>query len=156
VLARVLSNHTDVLATQNTVQKSRYNLRLAQITPVPDVDVRLLVQKDHTAAPFLTATSLQVSVPVPVWDCNKGNIIQAQANFLRCVEEADRVRRDLYGRLAEACKGYEDNRILLDLYRTQILPDQVQAFRGAVVRHWGLEPEKGGISYNDLITAEQN
>src|SRR5262249_42097974 len=36
----VLGRHTDVLAALNTTQKARYNLRLAQVTPVSDVDVR--------------------------------------------------------------------------------------------------------------------
>ena len=49
VEARALAGHTDVLTADNAVRKTRYNLRLAQVTPIPDVDVRLVVQKDFTA-----------------------------------------------------------------------------------------------------------
>src|SRR5439155_13827061 len=66
VAARVLSLHTDVFTAQNTLQKARYNLRLAQITPIPDVDVIVRVQKDYTTSPFNVTPSVQVGVPVPL------------------------------------------------------------------------------------------
>ena len=38
----------------------------------------------------------------------------------------------------------------------QILPGQIQAFRGAVARHSRAgDADRGGISYNDLVSAEQ-
>jgi cobalt-zinc-cadmium efflux system outer membrane protein len=51
-LARVLQSHTDVLTARNAVEKARYNLKLQQVTPVPDVDVRLAVLKETAIAPF--------------------------------------------------------------------------------------------------------
>src|SRR5262249_50085548 len=35
VLARVLAGHTDVLTATNGIDKVRYNLRTAQVTPIP-------------------------------------------------------------------------------------------------------------------------
>ena len=43
ILAYVLRNHTDVLTARNGIDMARYNLKLAQVTPVPDVDVNLAV-----------------------------------------------------------------------------------------------------------------
>jgi cobalt-zinc-cadmium efflux system outer membrane protein len=157
-LAHVLSRHTDVQTAENGILKARYNLKLAQVTPIPDVDVRLLLQQDHTTPPFnLLSPSVQVSVPVPIWDRNQGGIHQAQGQLLQAVEDPHRVRSDLTSRLAEAFGRYESNRVLLNLYRTQILPNQVQAFRAAVIRHSkaGDADIKGGLSFNDLVTAEQ-
>ena len=42
IQAYVLRNHTDVLTARNGIDKARYNLKLAQVTPVPDVDVNML------------------------------------------------------------------------------------------------------------------
>jgi cobalt-zinc-cadmium efflux system outer membrane protein len=152
VLARVLNTHTDVQTAENSVQKSRYNLRLAQITPVPDVSLHVAVEKDFSVPPFLITNSIQMGVPVPVWDQNRGNIIQAQGNLLRAVEEAHRVRDDLTNRLAGAFEQYENNRVLLDYYRKQILPDQVRAYRGVYERHqW--QPDQ--VSFGDVINAQQ-
>jgi cobalt-zinc-cadmium efflux system outer membrane protein len=152
VLAWVLSKHTDVLTAQNTLQRARYNLRLAQVQPVPDVDLRVMLQKDFTTPPFLGVTSIQVGVPVPIWDRNQGNIMQAQGNLFRAAEESHRVRSDLSRQLAEAFERYENNRVLLDYYRTQILPDQVRAYRGVYERH-DKEPDR--VSFGDIINAQQ-
>ena len=95
VLARVLSAHTDVRTALNTIQKQRYNLRLAQVTPVSDVTTHMAIQKDYTVPPFSIVTSLQMGVALPLWDQNKGNIIQAQSNLLRAMEEPHRVRHRL-------------------------------------------------------------
>jgi cobalt-zinc-cadmium efflux system outer membrane protein len=151
-LARVLSRHTDVLTAQNTVQKSRYNLRLAQVTPVPDVSLHVAIEKDFSMPPFLITHSIQMGVPVPVWDQNKGAIIQAQGQLLRAVEEAHRVRSDLTNRLATAFEQYENNRVLLEWYRDQILPDQVRAYRGVYARH---QQDPDHVSFGDIVTAQQ-
>src|SRR5262249_50176938 len=71
VRAYVLRNHTDVLTAQNSLLRARYNLELAQVQPIPDVEARLLVQKDYTTPPHLIAYSFVVGFPVPVWDQNK-------------------------------------------------------------------------------------
>jgi cobalt-zinc-cadmium efflux system outer membrane protein len=160
VLAHVLEQHTDVLTARNSIQKARYNLRLAQVTPVSDVDVRGAVQKDFTAAPFLVVHSLSVGVTLPVWDQNKGNIIQAQSNLLYAVEDVHRVRDDLAMRLADAFERYENNRVLLGYYRDSILPDQVLLFRQLYTR-WrfmGGVPVGGvaGPTLIDISTAQQN
>jgi cobalt-zinc-cadmium efflux system outer membrane protein len=153
-LAHVLANHTDVLTAQYTIEKARYTLRLAEVTPVPDVTLQATVQYDATPpGPPRLITLLQGSVPVPIFDHNQGGIKQAQGQLLRAVEEPHRVRADLTARVSDAFRRMEENRVLLELYRTQILPQQVQAFRAAVKRHYGGEPEK--VAYTDLITAQQ-
>jgi cobalt-zinc-cadmium efflux system outer membrane protein len=152
VLAWVLSKHTDVLTALNTVQRERYNLRLAQMMPIPDVEVGLAVMKDFTTPPFAVVENITVGVQLPVWDRNQGNILQAQANLLRAVEESHRVRNDLTARLAEAFERYQNNRVILEYYRNQILPDQVRAYRGAYERHQQ-EPDKVGFA--DIVNAQQ-
>src|SRR5271166_6192120 len=55
VLSHVLKNHTDILTARNGVVKAQHLLRLAQVLPlVPDLDVRLSLEKDFSLAPFGT------------------------------------------------------------------------------------------------------
>ncbi|MBY0523294.1 MAG: TolC family protein [Gemmataceae bacterium] len=152
LLAQVLTAHTDVLTAENLAQRERYNLRLAQVGPVPDVDVQVFIQKDFTTPQSLISPTVQVNVPVPVWNRNQGNIAQAQANLLRATEEGHRVRCDLTQRVAEAFARYENNRILLDYFRTYILPDQVRAYRGAFERH---QQEPDRVGFGDVVNAQQ-
>jgi cobalt-zinc-cadmium efflux system outer membrane protein len=154
-LARVLSGHTDVRTADNAIRKARYNLRLAEVTAIPDVSWSVLLLNDLTPpGPERVTATTQVTVPVPVWDRNEGNIRQMQGALMRAVEEPHRVRADLTSRLADAFRRYDENRTILDLYRVDILPMQVQAFRSVVKRHYG--GDIGGVSYNDLIASEQN
>ena len=152
VLARVLSGHTDVLTAEIAIQKARYNLELAKVTPVPDVSLHLAVERDFTVPPFNTVTSGTIGVPLPVWDRNKGNIIQTQGALLRAVEEPHRVRADLTSRLADAFRRYDSNRLRLALYRDQILPDQLRVYQGVRYRH-NVAPDE--VAFGDVVTAQQ-
>ncbi|MGE3804055.1 MAG: TolC family protein [Gemmataceae bacterium] len=152
VLVRVLAQHTDVLTAENSIRKSRYQLKLAELTPVPDVNLRVMAQKDYTSPPNFVTPSVVVGVPVPVWDRNQGNIRSEQANLLRATEQVHSVRNDLSARVAAAYEQYQNARVILDYYRTQILPDQVRVYRGVYQRHQQ-QPDK--VDFGNIIVAQQ-
>src|SRR5262249_21100661 len=133
----------------------RQLLRLAQLTPVPDLSVFVSVVDDQSPpGPPRAVASLQVGVPVPFFDRNQGAIYQAQSNLVRASEEPHRVRADLTGRLAEAFERYQSNRALVAMYAREIIPNQVRAFRAVLARH-NVEGGEKGVTYLDLVTAEQ-
>ena len=156
VAARVLARHTDVLTARTTLERARYNLRLAQVTPCPDLDVRVMVQKDYTTAPFNVITGVQVGGPIPVWDANRGNILRAEAQLLRAAEEEHRVRDDLARQLADAFERYHLNHELLAPYRTTLLPDQVRVLNGLFERYLSQRPGATEVTFIDISTAQQN
>src|SRR5207244_1013889 len=149
---RMLEAHTDLRNAANGVARARTQVRIAEVTPVPDVNLKVVVQKDFTAPPFATTANVEVGVPVPVWDRNQGGIQQAQGQLARALDESRRVQLDLLNRLADAIERYQSNRRLVESYRNQILPDLVRAYRG-VVQRYQQEPEK--VNYNDIITTQQ-
>jgi cobalt-zinc-cadmium efflux system outer membrane protein len=151
VLAHVLRSHTDILTARNGVKRAQYTLKLAQATLVPDLDVRMTLEKDFALAPFGTYHALSVGLPLPIWDQNKGNIIAAQAALIRSSEEAHRVEVTLANNLANAYSGYKNNLAALEEYRRTILPDLVRYYRGIYARRQ-VDPSS---SFNDLVTAQQ-
>jgi outer membrane protein, heavy metal efflux system len=157
-LARVLALHTDVASTGNIMRRARYNLRLAEVAPFSDIVIAGSLMQDATPPTFgpnrVIWNGLQGVATVPIFDRNQGGIEQAQGSLLRAVEEPHRVRAELTARFAEAFRRYDENRALLDLYRTAILPQQVQAFRAAVKRHYGAGAKQ--VAYTDLIQSEQS
>jgi cobalt-zinc-cadmium efflux system outer membrane protein len=150
-LAHALRNHTDVLTARNGIEKARYNLKLAQVTPIPDVDVHVEVAKESTLPPFTWYTGVQVGVPVPIWDQNKGPIIAAQAALVRALEEPHRVETNLTNNFAGAFVNYKNNIEGVDYYRRYILPDQVRAYRGVYERRQ-VDPNS---AFGDLVQAQQ-
>jgi cobalt-zinc-cadmium efflux system outer membrane protein len=150
VLAR-LGRHTDVLTALTNIQKAKYNLELAKVTPLPDVDVRLLVQKDYTTPPFQVVNSFQMTIPVPVWDQNKGAIHQAEWLLRQASVGPDQARNALINTLADAFNRYQTARETVAITRQQVR-DQVRAYRGAYARRQTLP---GDVAFGDLVTAEQ-
>ncbi len=145
--ARMLAEHTDLITAANTVVKGRYNLQLAKVTPIPDVSLKLVVQKDYTTPPFATAANIEIGVPIPVWDRNQGGIKQAGADLAHAIDDIPRTRLDLLTRLADAMERYQTNRAQVDVYLKQILPDQVRAYRGLV--------QQNQPSFSDIVNAQQ-
>jgi cobalt-zinc-cadmium efflux system outer membrane protein len=144
---RILAEHTDLITAANTVIKQRYNLRLAQVTPIPDVSLKLVVQKDYTTPPFYTTANVEIGVPIPVWDRNQGGIKQAGADLAHAIDDIPHTRLDLLTKLADAMERYQTNRAQVDVYLKQILPDQVRAYRGLV--------QQNQPSFSDIVNAQQ-
>jgi len=153
VLSFVLEKHSEIVAAQFGVEKARLIARLAEVQPFPDVTVNVGVQKDYTAPPFGAVANINVGVPIPFWNRNQGNIQTARAQLGRALEENARIRNDLTGKVAEAFQRYENNRVLLTMYKDSILPNQVQAFRAAVARHAAVGDKS--VSYLDLVNSQQ-
>jgi outer membrane protein TolC len=94
---------------------------------------------------------LQVGVPLPIFDNNRGNIISAEAALVRACSEYERARNDLFTNLADTFARYETNRQTAQQYRNSILVDQVRAYRGAY-RRYEVDPN---ADFNDVVTSQQ-
>jgi cobalt-zinc-cadmium efflux system outer membrane protein len=151
VLARVLANHTDVLTAYNNIEKAKLNLKLAKITPVPDVTLNVLLQKDYTAPPNLLVHSLQFGVPVPIFDQNLGNIKQAGGQLAQAQAGPDQARNTLTTSLADAYNRYVTNRENVDIAMQQIR-DQVRAYRSLYARR---QSDPTAVGFGDVVTAQQ-
>jgi cobalt-zinc-cadmium efflux system outer membrane protein len=152
VLAHALTYHTDVLTARNAADTARYNLKLAQITPLfPDLDVSFNVWKESTLAPYQMFYQTTVGFPLPIWDQNKGNIISSQAALVRASEESHRVAVTIASGLATAYTAYKTNLDAMEYYRRFVLPDYVRAYRGVFQRR----QIDINASPGDLVAAQQ-
>jgi cobalt-zinc-cadmium efflux system outer membrane protein len=151
VRAYVLQNHTDVLTAQFSIDQARYNLKSAQITPVPNVDFNVALLKEVSVPPKKMTPTAVVGIPFPIWDHNKGNIIAAEAALGQAIEEPHRVAEALTTSLTTAYLAYKSNLDGLEYYRRYILPDQVRYYWGVYDRR---QIDKDA-PISDLITAQQ-
>ena len=156
ILQHVLNKHTDMLTAYNTIQKARYNLRLAEVTAVPDINVQLSIANDETPpGPNQISASFQIGGALPIWNLNQGNVWQAKAQLVNAMEQPHTVRINLTTALADAYRRYIENQQMLDIYRKDVLPRQVASFRAAVKRHYFVGPA-ADVGLMDLVTSEQN
>ena len=151
VLARVLANHTDILTARTSLAGARYNLKLAQVTPVPDVEVRADLFKEHMIQPFQNYFTLSLGIPFPIWDRNQGNILAASAAMVRAAEGPHAAEVNLTTNLATAYATYKTNLLAMEYYRRNILPDMVRYYRGVFERR-KIDPS---AAFGDLVAAQQ-
>jgi cobalt-zinc-cadmium efflux system outer membrane protein len=151
VLAAVLARHSDVLTAVNSLEKARFNLELAKVTPVPDVGLNVLVQKDYTSPPNQLVHSLQFSVPVPIWDLNRGGIKQAEGNLAQAAAGPDQARNSLTITLADAFNRYKTNVENVDISMQQVR-DQIRAYRALYARR---QSDPTAVGFGDVVTAQQ-
>lgn len=151
-LSYMLATHSDLGVARNNVAQADYLLRLAQVTPVPDVDVGFVLQRDFTFSPGTTTYNLTLGGEVPVFNRNRGNIVTAQAARYRAEQAVAQVRNDLTGKMGEAFARYETNRVLVESFRAAALRDQVRTYRGVYERY---RNDPVNIQFNDVVVAQQ-
>jgi cobalt-zinc-cadmium efflux system outer membrane protein len=151
ILAHVLRNHTDILTARYNVEGARYSLKLAQVTPVPDVDVNGSLWKEHQILPLQNYYQITVGIPFPIWDRNQGNIRAASAALVRAAEGQHAAEVSLTTGLAAAYGTYKANLAAIEYYRGNILPDQVRYYRGVFERR-KVDPT---AAFGDLVQAQQ-
>jgi cobalt-zinc-cadmium efflux system outer membrane protein len=159
VKEHVLRNHTDVFTARNAIDKARYNLKLAQITPYSDVEFSIGLGKDFALPPFQVVPNATVSVTLPIWDQNRGAIIAAEAALARASDEPHRVEVTLTNNLAAAYQSYKINIDAVEYYRRYILPDQVRSYLGTRDRFYSAPaagPVAAGVTFGDVVSAQQS
>lgn len=151
-LTRMLAQHTDLGVAQNNIAQAQTLLRLAQVTPIPDVNVGFVLQRDYTFTPGSLTYNLTLGGQLPVFNRNRGNIIAAQANLYSAEQALVRTGNDLTGQLGEAFARYEANRVLAESFRGEALRDQVRTYRGIYERYHS-DPQR--VRFNDVVVAQQ-
>jgi cobalt-zinc-cadmium efflux system outer membrane protein len=151
VLGRVLANHTDVRTAYNTLERARYTLQFAKVTPIPDVAMNVLLQKDYTAPPNLIVHSLQFAFPLPVWDQNVGNVKAAEGNLAQAEAGPKQARNNLVQLLADAFNRYETYRENTAIAMQQVR-DQVRVYP---ILHERRNVDFANVGFGDLVVAQQ-
>jgi cobalt-zinc-cadmium efflux system outer membrane protein len=151
-VSRMLAVHTDIRVARNLVGKERTLVVLADRTPIPNLDVGVVIQRDFTFQPRTTTYNLNVGGAIPVWNRNQGNRIAKRADLTQASQNVLETQNRLMSELAPVYGEYQSNRQLASSYRTDALVEQVQAYRGIQERY---RSDPSGIAFNDIVVAQQ-
>jgi outer membrane protein, heavy metal efflux system len=114
-----------VLAAAAEAEQARVEVRAAEVKPAPNIQTMATVAHDFTTrAPM---ASVQVGLPIPLWDRNQGNITAAKYRLRAAEAAVEQARLRAVERLAGAYQRYENARRQLDLYKAKVLPDAAAA-----------------------------
>ena len=92
----------------------------ARVEPFPNVTVSAGYM--YQVAPLHNYGLLEVSVPLPLWNRNQGNIYAAQAAVHRAADVVEQVQNDLAKQMAEAAGRFRQADQLVQRYHHRILP----------------------------------
>lgn len=116
----VLGNHPDVQSARVGVDRARLLVERARVEPVPNVTLSAgyMRQSQNRSNDWMVG----VTMPIPAFDRNQGNLRAAQASLGEAAGEVGRVENALQDRLAAAFREYNGAVLRADRYRTAVLP----------------------------------
>ena len=146
----------DVLLTQSpelaeafaAVQRARNQVALQCAERRPNFEVATGVKYDESAR--FTLADVEVSVPLPLFNRNQGNIMAAQAELTAAQREVQRVELALRDRLAVAFEQYANARRQVEVYSSSILPDAKDSLGLTTAGY-----QAGEFGYLQLLTAQR-
>jgi outer membrane protein, heavy metal efflux system len=124
--ALVRESHPEAVAARVGIDKAQLLLRRAQVERVPNVTIGAGYMRQNQN--LSNDWAISVSMPVPLWNRNQGNIRTAQAQVGESASEVSRVENDLVERLAMAHREYAAARQKADRYRVAILPRAKESY----------------------------
>jgi cobalt-zinc-cadmium efflux system outer membrane protein len=139
----------DVLAAEAALRKAEADLRLQKANRIPDPT--LLAQYEHEPPDQPNTIGLGVSLPLPLWNRNQGNILAAEAARQQARLALEKLDAQAAAEVATARLAYEDAARRWKQYREVIAPKS-RHIRETVAFAY----EKGGSSLLDLLVAERN
>jgi low affinity Fe/Cu permease len=139
----------DVMAAEAAVRKAEADLRFQKAVRVPDPTLQ--AQYEHQPPDNPNSVGFMVSLPVPLWNRNRGNILAAEAAREQARLAFEKAKAEAMGDIAVARLAYEDALKRWRSYRESIRPKSEQIRQTKAYAY-----QKGGTSLLDLLVAERN
>ena len=89
----MLERHTDLLAASNALRQAHVNLQLQRRLPYPDLQTNTVIQHDNAIG--LNQFNLQLSIQLPLFDRNQGNVRAAAFQISSAGEALRQKQNDL-------------------------------------------------------------
>ncbi|NBO93095.1 MAG: TolC family protein [Planctomycetia bacterium] len=122
----IAANHPEVLAAKKGVERAQYLLDRARVEPKPNIT--LMAGYTYQGQNRSNDMSVGVSLPVPIWNRNQGNIAVAQAELGDAIQHVGRAQTELTDQLGEAFAAYASAKRRAELYRERLLPRAREGF----------------------------
>lgn len=144
----VLDVHPDIRSANVGVEKARLRLQRERAQPIPNVTVGAgYVRQNQNKSDDWT---VGVSLPIPVWNRNQGNIATAAAQLGEATQHVGKVENDLSERVAMAYRDFASSRQRAERYRESILPRAKETYELSLRAYQG-----GQFEYLRVLEAQR-
>ncbi len=124
-LGQLLSNSPELVAACQKIRHDEIQLERERVQPIPNILVDARVGRNFEAGG--TTAGVNVGLPIPFFDQNRGTIQQAQADLNRAHADARRLELELQTRLAAQYRTYVSAWQRVEEYQATMLPKSDEA-----------------------------
>lgn len=141
----------DVLAAQAELRKAQSELDLQRALRIPDPTLSVFYERNPPGPPGPDTLGLGVSLPLPLWNHNRGSIRAAEASKEQSALSLGKIGAQAQADIVSAEIAHEEAGQRLQRYQEQIRPRSSQVRESIAFAY-----SRGGASLVDLLTAERD
>lgn len=144
----VLAFHPQARSARVGVDRAQAAVRRAEVEPVPNVSVYAgYIRQNENRS---NDAAVGVSMPVPLWNRNQGNIRAARAELGMAIQMVGQTENDLAARVAAAYQIYASARERAEVYRKELIPRADETYKMSLAAFKG-----GQFEYLRVIQAQR-
>jgi outer membrane protein, heavy metal efflux system len=133
-VAATLRESPQIKLAEQEVARAEASLVQARKVPIPDLQVTgILVQNreplETTGKPTGVQGGAQIGVQLPMFNRNQGGVAAAKGEIESARQDLARLRLQLQRDLAGMFRDYNSARVIVQQYKTEMLPRAEQAYR---------------------------
>ncbi|HWB84393.1 MAG TPA: TolC family protein [Bryobacteraceae bacterium] len=133
-LATTLRDSPEIKLAQQAVERAEASLAQARKAPIPDLQVTGILAQNYepleaTRKPTGLQGGAQVGVQLPIFNRNQGGVAAARADIESAKQNVARVKLQIQRELAGMFRDYAAGRVLVQQYKTEMLPRAEEAYR---------------------------
>lgn len=139
----------DIVAAEATLRKTIQDRRLQEAMRIPDPTFQ--AQYERNPPDLTNSVGFGISLPLPIWNQNGGNIRAALAAETQAESQLGKVGTQVASDISIAEAAYHEAMIRWRRYESDIKPRSAEVLKTISYAY-----QKGGASLLDLLVAERN
>jgi outer membrane protein, heavy metal efflux system len=145
---RLLAESPELAELRERVEQARWAVQRAAAGRIPNVTAQSGVQYDNASGD--TLANVQVSVPLPLFDRNQGNVVRTSGELTSAKAALEEAALRLEQRLAASMAEYATVAKRVARYRESVLPAAEQS-RDLITQAY----EQGEVDFLQLLSVQQ-
>jgi outer membrane protein TolC len=138
LIQRALIQNVELRTAEQQIATEESRLRLARAQRVPDLTLQPGLEYFDSLYPGRPGFNMQVTVPLPIFNRQKGEIQKSSATLDQLRAEREAARQRISSEIGRAALSLESARQQVDFYETKLLPDAER------VRQMAIESYRAG------------
>ncbi|MBF0541453.1 MAG: TolC family protein [Nitrospirae bacterium] len=147
LLQRAYQYRFDLLSIEKQINASEFNKQLAQSQAVPDITVGL--EFETVEGWNNPSIGFGISIPLPIFNRNQGEIARRQAELYQLQAERDKVKRQIVSDIRQALNNYSSSIHIFESYKSR--KSDLDDLKARSEKAFSL----GGITILDLLDTEK-